>query len=112
MANNLFKLIEIDTGIKTLFYIKISYILLAYYLFEGLKDLIHKWGFRKYDIYFDGLYGIVSTILLMKGFKESVASALSGPLFLLSQFLVTSILEQTLGRVLYAIIEISKQNSK
>jgi len=113
LAGNLFGIINMDIPTKAMLIYKLAYIFLAYYIFEGLKDLIHKRGLRKkkYEIVFDGLYGIVCTLLLIKGFGESVMSALAGPLFLVCQFLTTSVSEQTVGRVFFGFIELAKKTN-
>jgi hypothetical protein len=113
LAENLFGIIKMDIPTKAMLFYKLAYIFLAYYIFEGLKDLIQKKGLRKkkYEIVFDGLYGIVCTLFFIKGFGESIMSVLTGPLFLVCQFLTTSASEKTCGRVIFGITELAKKTN-
>ncbi|QLA17543.1 hypothetical protein [Desulfolutivibrio sulfoxidireducens] len=67
-----------------LFFLRISYVIFFFFLIELTKDrLPQKWFVKsKYDFFFDGLYGIISTYIIGYGFAEEVSFIITGPLFI------------------------------
>lgn len=114
LSGHIFGIIEINLITQRIIQLKLAYIFLAYYLIEGLKGLIGQNGLhrRKYEIFFGGMYGIICTLLLMRGFGGGTTSILTGPLFLICLFITIAIAEQTIGRVFFGFIETFKQLEK
>ncbi len=110
LSGYIFRIIEIDLVTQRMLYFKLAYIFLAYYIFEGMKNLITQEGLhrKKYETLFDGMYGITCTLLLIKGFGGSILSVLTGPLFLICSFLSSLLAEQTIGRVIYSFVAVTK----
>lgn len=114
LAGNIFGIIQIDLVTQKMIHFKIAYIFFAYYFFEGMKDLMRGKGLlrKKYEIFYDGMFGIVSTLLILKGFYIDVVSTLTGPLFLSCTFLTILVAEQTIGRFIFAVANLMKINEK
>lgn len=86
--------------------IRLSYLVLCFFALEGLKGLTQAAGIgrAKYEVLFDGLFGIVSTALLVTTFESRTLDLFGGPLFLVFVFLSMAVGEQLLARTSYAFL--------
>ena len=94
-------------------YLKLSYLFLAYYIFDSVKNIFNNRARselyrKKYEIFFNGMYGIISTFILMKGFEKNTLSIMTGPIFLICFFIGIYISERIIGGFSFAILNIPK----
>jgi len=83
-------------------YLTLAYVFLVYYLHEGILVRLDSMGApaKKYGVLSGGFYGIAVSWLLTKTFNGSIAQLLSGPIFLVSVFVITLIGEWTVWPML------------
>lgn len=104
ISGNILGIISSKLWQEKMLYFRLIYLILFYFICDGLKFSIRKRGMfkKKYEILLDGFYGLISTIILINGFEENVLSILTGPIFLICLFFAIGIVENTYGRYLFA----------
>lgn len=105
IAVSLLNVTDFDASLYRVYLIKFLYLYMIYIMFSAIRHVIELSGFWETQLHmlFDGLFGILSSLIIIVGFKEGLITLLTGPIFLVMVFLAMVVAEFLAGRPFAAL---------
>ncbi|MFH0958406.1 MAG: hypothetical protein V1897_06850 [Pseudomonadota bacterium] len=113
LAGPVLRLIDVSELTHTTIYLKLGYLFLVYFIVETAKDAVNYEGLlnRNYKRLLDGIYALVATFVVFRGFGAEAKAILTGPLFLIVSFATIFLSALTVGRLSYAFISLDMDDA-
>ena len=97
---------DFDISLYPVYIIKFFYLYILFIVFSFIRNHLPANRLRRtqFEMLLDGLFGIISTLIIIVGFKGGLISLLSGPIFLVMVFLAMLAAEVIFSRPYAALM--------